>query len=109
MVSRPTSYGSNSFYQPLYLYWDYIAANNPYRYVSALAGDGNWSDPTRWVTNVDPNYTIIGPNGQLVTGVPNNPGGTTTDTSGKFGQICFQNRTSSDCLERRDRDRDDQH
>ncbi|WP_353205014.1 autotransporter domain-containing protein [Sphingomonas sp.] len=92
------SYGSNSFYQPLYLYWDYIAANNPYRYVSALAGDGNWTDATRWVTNVDPNYTIIGPNGQLVNGVPNNPGGTTTDTSGKFGQICFQNTTSSDCL-----------
>lgn len=91
-------YGSNSFYQPLYLYWDYIAANNPYRYVSALAGDGNWTDATRWVTNIDPNYTIIGPNGQLVNGVPSTPGGTTTDVSGKFGQICFQNPTLSDCL-----------
>ncbi|WP_232089779.1 autotransporter outer membrane beta-barrel domain-containing protein [Sphingomonas sp. HMP6] len=91
-------YGSNSFYQPLYLYWDYIAANNPYRYVSALAGDGNWSDASRWVTNIDPNYTIIGPNGQLVNGVPTTPGGTTTDVSGKFGQICFQNPTLSDCL-----------
>lgn len=92
-------YGSNSFYQPLYLYWDYIAANNPYRYVSAVAGDGNWTDPTHWVTNVDPNYQIIGPNGQLVTGIPTNPGGTTVDTSGAFGQVCFQNTTVSDCLD----------
>ncbi|MBA3878990.1 MAG: autotransporter domain-containing protein [Sphingobium sp.] len=93
------SFGTNSFYQPLYLYWDYIAANNPYRYVTAVAGDGNWTDPTRWVTSIDPNYQIIGPNGQLVTGVPNNPGGTTIDTSGAFGQICFQNPTLSDCLD----------
>lgn len=94
-------YGSNSFYQPLYLYWDYIAANNPYRYVSAVAGDGNWTDPTHWITNIDPNYQIIGPNGQLVTGVPSTPGGTTIDTSGAFGQICFQNTALSDCLDTR--------
>ena len=87
-------YGSNSFYQPLYLYWDYIAANNPYRYVSALAGDGNWTDPARWVTNVDPNYQIIGPNGQLINGVPTTVGGTTTDTSGAFGQVCIQGGVS---------------
>ena len=93
------SFGSNSFYQPLYLYWDYIAANNPYRYVGSIAGDRNWTDPTHWNTNLDPNYQIIGPNGQLINGVPNNPGGTTTDVSGAFGQICFQNTTSSDCLD----------
>ena len=87
-------YGSNSFYQPLYLYWDYIAANNPYRYVSAIAGDGNWTDPTRWVTNTDPNYQIIGPNGQLINGVPTTVGGTTTDVSGRFGQICVQGNVS---------------
>ena len=39
-----SSYGTESFYQPLYLFWDYIAATNPYRYVSAVAGDGNWED-----------------------------------------------------------------
>ncbi|MBN9990929.1 hypothetical protein JND45_16475, partial [Listeria monocytogenes] len=50
------SYGTSAFYQPLYLYWDYIAAANPYRYVSTLAGDGNWTDPTHWVTNLDPAY-----------------------------------------------------
>ena len=83
------SYGTSAFYQPLYLYWDFIAAANPYRYVSALAGDGNWTDPTHWVTNVDPAYNTI-VNGNLVNAVPTNPGGGTTDLSGKFGQICDQ-------------------
>lgn len=63
-------YGTVAFYQPLYLYWDWIAANNPYRYVGATAGNGNWEDASRWVSLTDPNYFIIGPNGQLVNGVP---------------------------------------
>lgn len=92
------SFGTASFYQPLYLYWDWIAANNPYRYVSATAGDGNWTDPTHWVSNVDPNYFIIGPNNTLVNGVPTTPGGTNVNTSGKFGQICIQLGGASDCL-----------
>ncbi len=93
------SYGAVSFYQPVYLYWDYIAANNPYRYVSSVAGDRNWTDPANWVTTLDPNYQIIGPNGQLVNGVPNSPGGGITNTAGKFGQACFQTTTLSDCLD----------
>lgn len=92
-------YGTASFYQPLYLYWDWIAANNPYRYVGAVAGDGNWTDPTHWVTNNDPNYFIIGPNNTLVNGVPSAVLDPATNTSGKFGQICFQNSQVSDCLD----------
>jgi uncharacterized protein YhjY with autotransporter beta-barrel domain len=91
-------YGTASFYQPLYLYWDWIAANNPYHYVSAIAGNGNWNDPTHWVTNVDPNYQIIGPNGQIVTGVPTTPGAGNTTQPG-FGQACFQSGGSSDCFD----------
>jgi hypothetical protein len=91
-------YGTVSFYQPIYLYWDWIAANNPYRYVSAISGDGNWTDPAHWVVNTDPAYMIIGPNGQLVNGVPNSPGQAKDGRSGQFGEICFQNSTSSDCL-----------
>lgn len=83
------SYGTSAFYQPLYLYWDYIAAANPYRYVSTLAGDGNWTDPTHWVTNIDPAYNII-VNGALVNGVPTTPGEGIAGTAGKFGQICDQ-------------------
>ncbi|MEO7691396.1 MAG: autotransporter domain-containing protein [Sphingomonas sp.] len=83
-----SSYGTTSFYQPLYMFWDYIAANNPYRYVSALAGDGNWTDPTHWTTNVDPAYNIL-VNGQLMTGVPTTPGTGIADTSPGFGSVCY--------------------
>ena len=83
-------YGTASFYQPLYLYWDWIAANNPYRYVGAVAGNGNWEDPTRWVSLQDPNYFILDANGQPINGVPTLTGEQSTGTSGKFGQICVQ-------------------
>jgi len=85
-----SSYGTASFYQPLYLYWDWIAANNPYRYVGAVAGNGNWEDPTRWVSLQDPNYFIIGPNGQLVNGTPSLRGEQSLGSSGQFGEICVQ-------------------
>lgn len=83
-------YGTASFYQPLYLYWDWIAANNPYRYVTNVAGNRNWNDAANWVTTVDPNYQIIGPDGQLVTGVPSTTGEANTGTGGKFGEACFE-------------------
>jgi uncharacterized protein YhjY with autotransporter beta-barrel domain/V8-like Glu-specific endopeptidase len=91
-------YGTAAFYQPLYLYWDWVAANNPYHYVSSLAGNANWTDPTHWVTNLDPAYQIIGPNGQLVNGIPNSPGAGNTDQPG-FGQACFQSGGVSDCYD----------
>ena len=92
------SYGTSSFYQPLYLFWDYIAANNPYRYAGALAGDGKWSDPNHWTTLLDPAYQII-TGGQLVNGVPTTPGAGLNGTTGKFGQICFEQGGVSDCLD----------
>lgn len=93
-------YGTASFYQPLYVYWDWIAANNPYHYVSSLAGDANWTDAAHWVTNLDPNYQIIGPDGQLMNGVPTDvgPGPRGADGAG-FGQACFQSGGVSDCLD----------
>lgn len=90
-------YGTASFYQPLYLYWDWIAANNPYHYVSSLAGNGNWTDPAHWVTNLDPNYYILN-NGTLTNGVPTNPGAANTDQPG-YGQVCFQSGGVSDCYD----------
>ncbi|HWQ86645.1 autotransporter domain-containing protein [Brevundimonas sp.] len=93
-------YGTASFFQPLYLYWDWIAANNPYHYVSALAGDGNWTDASHWVTSLDPNYQIIGPDGQLVNGVPTDVGaGPTGPDANGFGQMCFQSGGVSDCVD----------
>jgi hypothetical protein len=90
-------YGTASFYQPLYLYWDWIAANNPYRYVGNVAGSRNWTDPANWVTLTDPNYFIIGPNNQVVNGVPNDLGQEKNGVSGKFGQSCFESGGVSEC------------
>ena len=90
------SYGTESFYQPLYLFWDYIAANNPYRYAQTKAGDGLWTDASRWVTALDPNYQVI-VNGQLANGVPTLTGAGIAGDANKFGKVCFETATISDC------------
>ncbi|MFL9840640.1 autotransporter domain-containing protein [Sphingomonas sp. ST-64] len=90
-------YGTASFYQPLYLYWDWIAANNPYRYVTNIAGDRNWTDSANWVSTVDPNYQIIGPNGELINGVPGLTGEQNSGTDGSFGEACFESGGVSEC------------
>lgn len=88
-----SSYGSTSFYQPLYLFWDWIVTNNPYKYVSAKAGDGNWTDPNHWVMNLDPNYVTIDANGNLVNALPTTPAQGVPDVDGvntpKFGEVCY--------------------
>lgn len=93
-------YGTVSFYQPLYLYWDWIAANNPYHYVTARAGDGQWTDATRWLTTLDPSYYILS-GSNPVNGVPGLTGEQKDGTGGDFGQICFQSGGASDCLDTR--------
>lgn len=87
-----SSYGGSSFYQPLYLFWDWIAENNPYRYATAKAGDGKWSDASHWLTALDPNYRIIDNSGRLVNGVPTTAGSGAFGEDGtqKFGQLCYQ-------------------
>lgn len=88
------SYGTTSGYQPLYLFWDYIVANNPYKYVSANAGDADWFDAAHWNQTIDPNYKVI-VNGKLVTGVPGAPGAGVDGQGGEFGAICFR----TDCID----------
>jgi len=88
------SYGTQSFYQPLFLYWDWIVANNPYRYVTAVAGNRNWEDGAAWVTELDPAYRII-TGGQLVNGLPTNLGGTNSGNGPQFGELCFQAPSTS--------------
>ncbi|HEY0315509.1 MAG TPA: autotransporter domain-containing protein [Sphingomonas sp.] len=87
--SPRAGYGTTSFYQPLYLFWDWIVANNPYKYVGAKAGDGSWTDPNHWVMNLDPVYQVIGPDGQLVNGLPTTPAGGVAGGSPKFGNVCY--------------------
>ncbi|WP_373491091.1 autotransporter domain-containing protein [Parasphingorhabdus sp.] len=84
-----SSYGTQSFYQPLFLFADYIASVNPYRYVSAKAGDGAWEDPTHWQTDLDPAYRIIDANGNVINGFPDAQSGGITQDTPKFGEVCF--------------------
>jgi hypothetical protein len=92
-----STYGTSSFYQPLYLFWDYIAATNPYRYVTAAAGNGNWEDPTRWTTTLDPNYNIINASGQVVNGIPTGLGQGINGGDPDFGQVCIQGLGLNEC------------
>ena len=84
-----STYGTESFYQPLFLYWDWIAENNPYRYVGANAGDGDWEDGSHWTSLQDPSYRIIDADGNVVTGTPEEPGGGIYSDGPDFGSICF--------------------
>ncbi|QYJ08032.1 autotransporter domain-containing protein [Qipengyuania flava] len=83
-----SSYGTESFYQPLFLFWDWIAANNPYRYVTAKEGDGNWEDANHWETTLDPNYRVI-TDGQIVNGIPTSPGNEIAGDAPQWGEVCF--------------------
>ena len=63
------NYADVSYYNPLFLFQNWIAEQNPYVYVSAASGDGNWSDPTRWTRAMDPNYYYVNDDGELVNGL----------------------------------------
>lgn len=91
-----SSIGTTSFYQPLSLFWQYIVANNPYRYVGTVAGDGNWEDPNRWVTLLDPMYRVINANGQVVNGLPTTPELGLGGTGGDFGSVCIEFENPND-------------
>ena len=83
-----SSYGTTSFYQPLYLFWESIVANNPYVYASALPGDSNWNSKYHWIQDMDPAYNIaVG--GNLVNALPGFEEPGVTGDSPKFGKICF--------------------
>ncbi|MFN3228658.1 MAG: autotransporter domain-containing protein [Asticcacaulis sp.] len=66
-------YGSLAGYNPLFLFWDFLVVNNPYKYVSAKAGDREWSDATTWVQDIDPVYYTLNASGQLVNSLPTTP------------------------------------
>lgn len=83
-----SSYGTSSFYQPLFLYWDWIVQNNPYKYVSNLAGDADWTDASHWIQDMDPNYGVSR-GGTLVNALPGNLGLGTAANTTQFGEVCF--------------------
>ena len=89
-----SSYGTQSFYQPLYLFWDQIVANNSYVYASNRPGNRDWLDPKHWVQDMDPTYGID-VNGNLVNALPGFVAPGVSGDTPKFGNICFLD----DCLD----------
>lgn len=94
-----SSIGTTSFYQPLSLFWQYIVETNPYRYVGAAAGNGNWEDPNHWVTLLDPMYRVINEQGQIVNGLPTTPELGLNGTEGDFGGVCIEGLGFFECLD----------
>jgi subtilase-type serine protease len=84
---RFSTYGTSNFYQPLFLFWDAIVANNNYIYAGAKAGDGAWEDASRWVQLMDPNYAVER-NGVLVNDLPDTPALGVSGNTPKFGTLC---------------------
>jgi len=64
-----TLYADVSYYNPLFLYQNWIAEQNPYVYATAAAGDGDWSDASRWTRAMDPSYFVVDAQGNLVNGM----------------------------------------
>ena len=91
-----STYGQMNVYPPLFQFWQEIVLNNPYKYASALAGDGDWLDPAHWVQDMDPNYVVIGADGELVNAVPGTVQGGADGVSNRFGTVCFLNAFCND-------------
>ncbi|MEO0466095.1 MAG: autotransporter domain-containing protein [Pseudomonadota bacterium] len=72
-VSPNGGYGDISYYQPLFLFHEFIAQQNPYKYVEGAAGDGLWSDASRWTQTLDPAYLIFDGEGNLINALPDGP------------------------------------
>ena len=83
-----SSFGTVSFYQPLFQYWNLIVENNPYTFASAQKGDGNWFDKKHWVRDLDPSY-MVEVDGELVNGVPTTLGTENAGGAAGFGDVCF--------------------
>jgi uncharacterized protein YhjY with autotransporter beta-barrel domain len=67
-----SNYGTTGGWNPLFLFWDQIVVNNPYKYVTAAGGTREWTDPTTWTQEIDPlYYTLSGTT--LVNGLPTTP------------------------------------
>jgi outer membrane autotransporter protein len=81
-----SNYGTTAGYNPLFLFWDQIVVNNPYKYVTTAAGDGEWTDATRWTQELDPLYMILS-GGVMVNGLPTTPALGSSDGATNVGTI----------------------
>ncbi|MBI1250274.1 MAG: autotransporter domain-containing protein [Alphaproteobacteria bacterium] len=84
-----SDFGTAAGYNPLFLFWDQIVINNPYKYVRARAGNREWTDGETWIQELDPlYYTLIGPEeGRLINALPDDPALGSTDAAPNLGTI----------------------
>ncbi len=84
------TYSDVSFYNPLFPFFEFITENTAYKYVSAKAGNGRWSDPNHWTQDLDPGFFIQDADGNIVNGIPegNEPG--ITASGPKVGTVLGQ-------------------
>jgi hypothetical protein len=84
-----STYGQFNVYPPLFQFWEDIVQNNPYKYVGNRAGIRSWMDPNNWVQLMDPNYAVIGPDGELLNSLPDTHQGGADGAVDRFGTLCF--------------------
>jgi uncharacterized protein with beta-barrel porin domain len=63
------SYGTLGFWQPAFLFANWIATENPERYFVANAGNFSWTSPAAWQEMLDPGFLMIS-GSTLVNGIP---------------------------------------
>lgn len=90
------NYGTMAGYNPLFLFWDQIVVNNPYKYARAVAGDGEWTDTAHWVQEIDPlYYTLAG--SSLVNALPGTPALGSSGAAPNFGAITPSPSPAAEC------------
>lgn len=82
-----SNYGTLAGYNPLFLFWDQIVVNNPYKYVQAAVGNGEWTDPSRWTQELDPLYVALTGTGSLINALPTTPALGSSSAAANFGPI----------------------
>lgn len=85
-----TTYGDVSFYNPLFLFRQFIVQNSPYKYVAAKSGDGDWFDPDHWVQTLDPSFFVYDDSGNIVNGIPVGEETGVYTTTPKLGEVLGQ-------------------
>lgn len=82
-----SNFGTTAGWNPLFLFWDQIVVNNPYKYVTARAGNREWTDPNTWVQEIDPLYYTLNRHGQLQNRLPTTAALGSSDAAANLGTI----------------------
>lgn len=91
-----SNFGTAAGYNPLFLFWDQIVVNNPYKYVQAAAGNGEWTDAAHWVQEIDPLfYTLVG--GNLTNALPTTPALGSSSAAPNVGTVAASPAPVADC------------